>query len=114
MQQILEDYNEPGVKRNEYAWNVILKKFISDNSDNELLTGKPFNGAQRNYWCAKRTEATPNEFKDMVDVVQKYNRYDLVEKVESGEYSVKDAINEASQKEPEEKLKTNPDDMDLI
>ncbi len=112
--QILEDYNEPGVKRNEYAWNVILKKYISDNLDNELLTGKPFNGSQRNFWCAKRTESKPNEFKDMVDVVNKYNRYDLVEKVESGEYSVKDAINEASQKEPEEKLKTNPDDIDLI
>ena len=50
----------------------------------------------------------------MVDVVYKYDRYDLVEKVESGEYSVRDALNEASQKEPEEKLKTNPDDMDLI
>ena len=112
--QILEDYNEPGVKRNEYAWNVIIKKYGSDNLDNEFETGKLFNGEQRNKWCAKRTDKTPKEFKDMVDVVYKYDRYDLVEKVESGEYSVRDALNEASQKEPEEKLKTNPDEIDLI
>ena len=111
--EILETYNQPGLKRDEYSWSVILKKYGSDNADYEIETTRVFDGKLRNKWCAERTDKRPTEFKDMVDVVFKYARMDLVEKVECGEYSVKDAINEASAKEPEEQLKNNPNEYNL-
>ena len=112
--EILETYNQPGLKRDEYSWSVVLKKYGSDNADYEIETSRGFDGKLRNKWCAERTDKRPTEFKDMVDIVFKYERIDLVEKVESGEYSVKDAINEASAKEPEEQLKNNPNEYDLM
>ena len=111
---ILEDWNQPGLKRDEYSWSVLLKKYASDHADNITETDKPFTGAERNTWCVERTNKKQEEFRKMVQVVLKYDRHDLIEKVESGEYSVKNAHDEASAEKPKDKLKENPDRIDWI
>lgn len=111
---VLEEYNQPGLKRDEYAWRVVLKKYLSDLNDYITETGKTFTGKMRNEWCAERTNKNPKEFQKMVDVSIKYGRPDLVAKVESGEYSVKDAYNEASATPPKVILKENPNRINWI
>jgi len=111
---ILEDWNQPGLKRDEYAWNVILKKYGSDLADYIKETGNPYTGALRNTWCVERTNKKQQEFKKMVEVVYKFERPDLVQKVMDGEYSVKEALSEASAEKPKDKLKEDPDRIDWI
>jgi hypothetical protein len=112
--KILETYNQPGLKRDEYLWTVVLKKYLSDLSDYIQETGKPFTGKMRNEWCAERTNKKSKEFSMMVDVAIKYNRPELIKKVESGEYSVKDAFKEAGNIQPPIKEKEDKDRKNWI
>ena len=104
---LLDEYNEPDVIRNQTKWSVILQKYDVYERNHKKLTGKEFTGKERNEFCRKKSSHDKDHFKKMVEVY-KMGRKDLVEKVDNDDFTVTQAHNEALKIEPKTKLKENP------
>jgi len=90
----LDDYNEPGVIRNQTSWTVVLRKYSYMNALNYKKTTKYFSNKERNAWCAQKCNFQPVPFKKMVAIYEK-GRNDLIDKVVLGDITVNKAHTEA-------------------
>ena len=92
--QLLDDYNEPDIIRNQTSWPVVLRKYSVCNNIHYKKTGKYFDGKERNKWCAEKCSYPTPTFKKMVEIYET-GRVDLIKKVEREGYSINKAYTEA-------------------
>ena len=104
---LLDEYNEPDVIRNQTKWSVILKKYDVFEKNHINLTGKEFTGKERNEFCRVKSSHDKDHFKKMVEVY-KMGRHDLVEKVDTDDLTVGQANTLALKIQPKTRLKENP------
>ena len=109
----LSNLNYPGTKRNELAWEVVLKKYDEYNKTDEKITGHFYTPKQRNIWCRQNTKYSVENFKKMVEIYE-VNRIDLIKKVDLTDISVNNAWKEALNIQPASNVKYDPDRMKLI
>ena len=104
----LSNLNYPGTKRNELAWEVVLKKYDEYNKTDEKITGNSYTPKQRNSWCRENTKYSVDNFKKMVEIYEA-NRIDLIKKVDLTDMSVNNAWKEALNVLPASKEEYDPD-----
>tara|TARA_B110000495_G_C22965076_1_gene565929 strand:+ start:63 stop:1376 length:1314 start_codon:yes stop_codon:yes gene_type:complete len=104
----LSNLNYPGTKRNELAWEVVLKKYDEYNKTDEKITGHFYTPKQRNIWCRQNTKYSVENFKKMVEIYE-VNRIDLIKKVDLTDISVNNAWKEALNIQPASNVKYDPD-----
>jgi len=97
--EILDEYNEPDIIRNQTSWSVVLRKYKVCNNINFKKTGKYFDGKERNKWCAEKCSYPTNTFKKMVEIFET-GRTDLIKKIEIEGYSINKAYKEALNVQP--------------
>ena len=103
----LSNLNYPGTKRNELAWEVVLKKYDEYNKTDEKITGKPYTPRERNNWCRENTKYSVDNFRKMVEIYE-VNRIDLIKKVDLTDISINNAHKEALNIQPKTKEKYDP------
>jgi hypothetical protein len=96
---ILDEYNEPDIIRNQTSWSVVLRKYNVCNNINFKKTGKYFDGKERNKWCAEKCSYPTTTFKRMVEIFET-GRTDLIKKIEIEGYSINKAYKEALNVQP--------------
>ena len=96
---ILDEYNEPDIIRNQTSWSVVLRKYNVCNNINFKKTGKYFDGKERNKWCAEKCSYPTTTFKKMVEIFET-GRTDLIKKIEIEGYSINKAYKEALNVQP--------------
>ena len=96
---ILDEYNEPDIIRNQTSWSVVLRKYSVCNNIHFKKTNKYFDGKERNKWCAEKCSYPTNTFKQMVEIYET-GRTDLIKKVEKEGYSITKAYKEALNVQP--------------
>ena len=96
---ILDEYNEPDIIRNQTSWSVVLRKYNVCNNINFKKTGKYFDGKERNKWCAEKCCYPTTTFKRMVEIFET-GRTDLIKKIEIEGYSINKAYKEALNVQP--------------
>lgn len=101
--ELLDEYNEPDIIRNQTSWPVVLRKYSVSNNINFKITGKYFDGKERNKWCAEKCSYPTPTFKKMVEIYEA-GRVDLIKKVEREGYSINKAYTEALNIQPPVKL----------
>ena len=106
--ELLDEYNEPDIMRNQTSWPVLLRKYNVCDSIHFKKTKKYFTGKERNLWCAEKCSYPNNTFKLMVEIYEK-GRHDLINKVEREGYSITKANKEALDIQPSVKLKYDSD-----
>ena len=104
----LSDLNYPGTKRNELAWQVVLKKYDMYNRIDEKITGKPYTPRERNTWCRNHTKFSVDNFRKMVEIYE-VNRIDLIKQVDLNDISINNAHKDALNIQPKVQLKYDPD-----
>ena len=97
--EILDEYNEPDIIRNQTSWSVVLRKYNVCNNINFKKTGKYFDGKERNKWCAEKCSYPTTTFKKMVEIFET-GRTDLIKKIEIEGYSINKAYKEALNVQP--------------
>ena len=97
--EILDEYNEPDIIRNQTSWSVVLRKYNVCNNINFKKTGKYFDGKERNKWCAEKCSYPTTTFKRMVEIFET-GRTDLIKKIEIEGYSINKAYKEALNVQP--------------
>ena len=97
--EILDEYNEPDIIRNQTSWSVVLRKYKVCNNINFKKTGKYFDGKERNKWCAEKCSYPTTTFKKMVEIFET-GRTDLIKKIEIEGYSINKAYKEALNVQP--------------
>lgn len=106
--ELLDEYNEPDIIRNQTSWSVVLRKYSVSNNVHYKIAKRYFTPKERNKWCVEKCSYPVKTFKMMVEIYEA-GRIDLIKKVEKEGYSITKAYKDALNIQPPVKLEYDKD-----